>query len=238
MCGRYALVLVGDIEIVFEADIDPLSQTAPELQTLLFQDRYNVAPTQQVLTIVTQDGRRKVRPMRWGLIPSWSKDGDRLPLNINARDDSVARSGIWRGPLKQSRCVVPASGFYEWGGPKGSRQAHFIRPTRRQFFAFAGLYDRWVHPKTGEVTFSCAIITARANQTMAPIHDRMPAVLDEEQVAAWLDPAVQDATVLLSMLKPCPASDLEVVRVGPGVGDVHNDSPDLIVAMPEAQFAL
>ena len=122
------------------------------LPAMFSEPRYNIAPTQKVLTVNFQNGERSIRPMRWGLIPSWAKNGQKLPLNINARDDRLATAGSWRGPLRNGRCLIPADGYYEWTGPKNNRKPVFIHRKDGRLFAFAGLYDTWRHPFSGELT--------------------------------------------------------------------------------------
>jgi len=122
------------------ADIDDLIARRPELGS-----RYNVRPTQDVVVIVNEDGRPVARPMRWGLIPSWSK-AEKLPRNtFNARDDRLVSSGMWRGPFKRSRGVVPATGFFEWKKADGTKQPMYITPKDGQGFMFAAVYDSWIN---------------------------------------------------------------------------------------------
>ncbi len=232
MCGRFILVQVGAAGVRFAAVAQFPSETNIDLRRVFETPRRNIAPTQQVLTVVNDRARRLLVPMRWGLVPSWAKDGDKLPLNINARDDRVASSGMWRGPLKRSRCLIPADGFYEWKGPKGQRVPYLVRMQSKELFAFAGLFDTWVHPETGEATRSAAVVTTSPNEVVKDIFDRMPVILPRESEDIWLDPDVTDAQVLVSLLKPYPAGPMEAFQVGAAVNDARNESPDLVAAAP------
>jgi putative SOS response-associated peptidase YedK len=228
MCGRFIVIQVGTLGLRFSAVARFQSETRPDLKKLLENSRYNVAPTQQVLAVVQESGERLLVPMRWGLIPSWAKPGQQLPLNINARDESVATSGMWRGPLRRSRCLIPAEGFFEWSGPRNNRVPHLIRLKSREPFAFAGLFDRSRDPESGANVLSCAIITTSANPLVRGIHDRMPVILPRDAEAMWLDPDVSDPDVLLSLLKPYPDGEMELFPVGTAVNNARVDMPELI----------
>ena len=137
-----------------------------------WKPRYNIAPHQNVLTIVTFNGARRLMNMRWGLKPHWAKPHQKLPLAINARENQLTSSGMWREPFRQSRCLIPADGFYEWSGTRGTRQPWFIRLASGEPMALAGLYDVWRGEQ--EELHSCSIITTGPNDLMRTIHDRMP----------------------------------------------------------------
>jgi putative SOS response-associated peptidase YedK len=162
---------------------------------------------------------------RWGLVPSWSKDpalGARL---ANARAETAADKPSFRAPFRRGRCIIPADGFYEWQArPGGPKQPFCIRAADGSILAFAGLRDTWEGPDGALET--CAILTTSANGLMAPIHDRMPVILAPADYAAWLDPdGVPER--LKAMLRPCPEGFLRVYPVGPRVGNVRNEGPEL-----------
>ena len=204
------------------AGIDDLIARRPELGS-----RYNVRPTQDVVVIVNEDGRPVARPMRWGLIPSWSK-AEKLPRNtFNARDDRLVSSGMWRGPFKRSRGVVPATGFFEWKKTDGTKQPMYITPKDGQGFMFAAVYDSWIN-EHGETVESCAIVTTGPNDFMASIHDRMPAILDEETVVLWLDPVTTEAERLQPVLVPSPDELMKAHPVSTRVNSYKNDDAELI----------
>ncbi len=235
MCGRFVLVQVGHIGVRFSAIVRYPSEYRPDLRKLpdyVDAPRYNIAPTQQLLTVTNEDGERVIEPMRWGLIPSWAKDGQKLPLNINARDDRMATGGFWRRPLRRQRCLIPADGYYEWTGPKKNRTPVYIRRKDEGLIAFAGLFDVWRHPNTGEVTRSCAIVTTSPSPSLEPIHNRMPAILSNEAEALWLDPLTQDPGPLRALVQPYPDEALEHYPVEKTVNTARAQGPELINRAP------
>ena len=152
--------------------------------------RYNIAPTQDVLA-ARNEGEGEIEPLRWGLVPFWAKDlgiGQKL---INARAETLAEKPAFRSALQKRRCVIFADGFYEWTGGKGKKQPHRFTVDGGAPFAFAGLWERW-GPKDAPVT-TCAIVTCAPNALLAAIHDRMPAILDDAAIEAWLHGDVPDA---------------------------------------------
>lgn len=217
MCGRYSLVEdLGELARRFEFDGDLLT----------FESAYNIAPTQDVLTVVGGEARRGGF-MRWGLVPWWAKDlsiGSRM---INARAETVAERPAFRDALRQRRCLVLADGYYEW-----QRTGSKKRPMRAVMrtgepFAFAGLWSVWKDPDGNRIP-SCAIITTSANDLLNPIHDRMPVVLPRHMEEFWLDPSVDDPDVLSSALTPHSSDAMEVYEVSDLVNSAANDSPEVI----------
>ena len=190
----------------------------------LLHPRYNIAPTTPVPVVRNGGPGRILELHQWGLVPSWSKDPGQGARLSNARGETVADKPSFRGPFRRSRCLIPADAFYEWraGTPK---QPFCIRAAQGGLLAFAGLRDVWEGPE-GALA-SCTIITTAANGVMAPIHDRMPVLLAREDYTAWLDPATS-REALLAMLRPCPDAWLQVHPVGPRVGNVRQDDPDLM----------
>jgi putative SOS response-associated peptidase YedK len=215
MCGRYFLSSPMEaIAVQFECE----AQTG-------FAPRYNLAPTAVVPVVLATSAGRVVTLHRWGLVPSWSKDpalGARL---ANARAETAADKPSFRAPFRRGRCIIPADGFYEWQArPGGPKQPFCIRAADGSILAFAGLRDTWEGPDGAMET--CAILTTSANGLMAPIHDRMPVILAPADYAAWLDPdGVPER--LKAMLRPCPEGFLRVYPVGPRVGNVRNEGPEL-----------
>ena len=216
---------------VEDAGIEDLVARRPDLGA-----RYNVRPTQDIVIIIIEDGRPVARPMRWGLVPSWTPTGSeagKFPRNtFNARDDRLASSGMWRGPFKRSRGVVPATGFFEWKKTGGAKQPMYITPKDERGFLFAAVYDSWIN-EHGEKVDSCAIVTTAANEFMSAIHDRMPAILDEETAALWLDPATTGAESLQPVLMPSPGESLQARRVSTRVNSYKNDDAGLIVMVTD-----
>jgi putative SOS response-associated peptidase YedK len=160
---------------------------------------------------------------RWGLVPSWSKDPEGGPKPINARAEGISAKPMFRGALRHGRCLIPASGFFEWKTTGKTKTPFFIRPINGGIFIFAGLMDHWMGPD-GELD-TCAIVTTEANSLMQPLHDRMPVILDPQAVGAWLDPENRHPEALL---KQCPPEAMEAWQVGSAVGNVRNEFPELI----------
>ncbi len=152
--------------------------------------RYNIAPTTRVDMVRHDiDGHRElVRGVRWGLVPVWWKKPLKdLPATFNARVETVAEKPMFRGAYAKRRCVIPASGFYEWTGAKGDKQPHiFVDSAGRPILALAGLWDRWPDPESGEDLLSCTIIVTGATEWMTPYHDRMPVLLQQAEIDRWL----------------------------------------------------
>jgi len=218
MCGRF--VQYSDPEIyASQFDLDTLCEATP---------RYNVAPTQPVLAIRQSDeGRRTLVRLRWGLVPAWSKGPDSRYSMINARAETVKSKPAYRNGFKHRRCLIPAEGFYEWKAGKGGKAPFLIRRQGGEPFAMAGLWERW-HGGEGETIESCTIIVTDANELVQEIHDRMPVILGREDHAAWLDPDNRDADVLLAMLKPADPARWTMSQVSRKVNSHRNDGPALL----------
>ena len=214
MCGRFTLT----------ADLDRLEERfAFRAVNLSFVPRYNVAPSQPVLTLIDAQEHR-AGFLRWGLIPSWAKDpaiGDRM---INARAETVAEKPSFRRALQKRRCLILADGFYEWRKEGKKKTPLFITLKSRDPFAFAGLWETWKSP-TGEAIHSCTIITTTPNILMASIHDRMPVILLRKAESLWLDRTVEDPQALLPLLMPYPAEEMAAYAVSPLVNSPRNDTP-------------
>ncbi len=193
--------------------------------------RYNIAPTTDVDVIWTREGSRELVRMRWGLVPVWwKKTAKEVPAAFNARSDTVAEKPMFRDAFKRRRCIIPASGFYEWTGPKTDRQPHlFTAGDGSPLLAFAGLWDRWRDPATGDDVLSCTMIVSGASEWMQAYHDRMPILLNGGDIDAWLDGSMGQ-----NDLRPAAASALREWPVTKrlnktGVGD---DDPTLIEPVP------
>ena len=185
-------------------------------------ERYNIPPTADVPVVRQNDGVRQLKLMRWGLLPSWTKDPMAMPPLFNARADTVATKPSFRSAYKKRRCIVPASGFYEWRKEGKERWPLYFQRTDERPLAFVGLWEAW-----GDVE-SCTIITTEANELMAPIHNRMPVILARNDYDVWLDP---DATDLGYLLATCPADELKCHPVDRIVNKVGNDGPECIVPL-------
>jgi putative SOS response-associated peptidase YedK len=219
MCGRMTQQTdTSEIGRIFRADVmdaDP-------------GERYNVAPTQPVTVVLERDSRRVVESHRWGLIPPWATTPAAGSRMINARAETVERSPAFRVPFLRRRCIVPADGFYEWQRLGRVRQPYLIRREDRVPLAFAGLWSVWPDPISGEWLRSCSVITTEANDAIAELHDRMPVILDADDIATWLDPGRPDRATLRAMLRPAPSDGLELVPVSSRVNDANHEGADLI----------
>ena len=152
------------------------------------QPRYNIAPTTAVDVVRLAEFGRELVSMRWGLVPAWWKKPLRdVPATFNARAETVAQKPMFRSAFKARRCIVPASGFYEWTGGKGDKVPHlFTAGDGSPVLAFAGLWERWRDPESGDDVLSATIVVSGASDWMAPFHDRMPVLLGPETVEGWL----------------------------------------------------
>lgn len=190
--------------------------------------RYNIAPTQSVAVVRERvQGARELVLLYWGLIPSWSRDRAMGARMINARAETLAEKPAFRGAFRARRCLVVADGFYEWQKLGDRKRPHHIRMADGRPFAFAGLWERW-EGAGGEAVESCAIVTTTPNRLLAPIHDRMPAIVEPGLYAAWLDPRQHDADALAGILRPYAAEDLIVTPVSQRVNNPANDGPECV----------
>jgi putative SOS response-associated peptidase YedK len=219
MCGRFALnenprkfaeyfSLSGDLD---------------------FSPSWNIAPSLRICTITADEVRnRHLQKMRWGLIPSWAKDATIGNKLANARGETVAERPSFRSAFKSRRCIIPASGFYEWKTEKGVKFPWYISLKSGEPMAFAGLWESW------NDTESCCIITTEANTLMEPIHDRMPVILNPEQWTTWLSQQEHHADKLLPMIQPCKAEYMQAWPVTRELNRVGlRDDAGLIEPIPE-----
>jgi putative SOS response-associated peptidase YedK len=216
MCGRYVLIDTAALVARFGVAGDVPS----------IEPRYNVAPT-QTMPVIVKHSPNSLMLMRWGLVPSWAKDGKTEPLLINARAETLAQKRAFSKLLASQRCLVPASGFYEWQQSGAGKVPHYISLKDEALFAFAGLYDHWTDAQGTEM-FSFTIITTAPNSLMAPIHNRMPAILHRDEEELWLNPDETDAARLLPLLKSYQPEMMEAIAVSRAVNNVRNDSPALV----------
>lgn len=230
MCGRYAFFAPQ------EAMVRAFGlEEAPELP-----QRYNIAPTQAVPAVrVAGDAQgsagagaaRELVPLRWGLIPSWAKEPEVGNRMINARAETVAEKPSFRAALKRRRCVIPASGFYEWrkvpDGEGGGKQPWFIQHAEGEVLALAGLWESWTSKGGEETLETCTILTTAANAFMAPLHHRMPVILDGFALDAWLDHSL-DPSGLGGLMQPAAAGLLKGHAVSKRVNSPRNEGPENI----------
>ncbi len=229
MCGR--IVIERSLEEIAEI-YHTASRIPADLRT---GPRYNIAPTQPIRAIrLNSEGDRELVSVRWGLIPSWSKEGTKGKLLFNARGETVATLPSFRKAFSARRCLIPVSGFYEWKKTStGTKQPIYFTRSDGLPMAFAGLWEWWKSPDEPDAPGleSGTIITTRANGDMAPIHDRMPAVLyDTEDQAAWLDPRTTPKAAQ-SAIKPLPDGLLTLLPVHPRVNNARIDDVHCIAPL-------
>jgi len=216
MCGRFSQT----------KQADELATTFRLATTPDWQPRYNLAPTQLVPALVQAEGSPwQFEKLRWGLIPSWSKDkaiGARL---INARAETVAEKPAFRSAFRQRRCLILADGFFEWQKQAKGKQPFYFRQPSGQSFAFAGLWESWKDEE--KVIHSCTILTTDANHLMTSVHNRMPVIIHPADYETWIAPTTTP-DVLHSLLQPIADDFLESYPVSPVVNTPKNDAPACI----------
>ena len=219
MCGRINLRMSpAELQAMFDLFREP--EWSP---------RYNLGPMQQTLAIrLKSEGVRLAEPMQWGLVPSWAKEPKIGSQMTNARCETVASKPAFRSAFQKRRCLIPASGFYEWQviNSKTKQPWHIFRVDGGPL-VFAGLWECW-QASDGNDLESCSVITTSPNQSMAEIHDRMPVILGEEHWNLWLDPEVDDPQALTELLVPCPSELLQKTPVSSLVNSVRNESPECL----------
>lgn len=214
MCGRFTQTYTwAEIHAMYN-----LTAVTPRN----IQPRYNIAPTTQVGVITQKGGALDYSEMRWWLIPSsWKQPLSEFKYTtFNAKAEELAQKRTFAGPLKRSRCLIPATGFFEWSGPKEARQPWFISARDAKPLTFAGLFDTWHDKATGEDVKSCTIITCAANAFMTNIHNRMPVILEEKNWDEWLSEPRED------LLKPANEDILQAWRVSPQVNNSRHQGDD------------
>jgi putative SOS response-associated peptidase YedK len=217
MCGRFALTL----------PVEAMRQLFGFSEQPNLQARYNIAPTQPIAIIRAGKRANEFTFVRWGLLPGWVKDSQNFPLMINARSETAFEKPAFRAAIHRRRCIIPADAFYEWQARgKGPKQPFMIRPVGGGVMAFAGIWEHWMDAEGSEVQ-SAAILTTAANDTLKPIHHRMPVILEPENFTNWLECPETEAELLKPMLAPAANDMLEAVPISTRVNKVANDTPDI-----------
>ena len=217
MCGRFTLTTSGEV-IAQQFDFPDPPDIPP---------RFNIAPTQEIATIwnLSEQQTRQFQWMKWGLIPFWSKDvtiGSKL---INARVETAAEKPAFRKAFRHQRCLILADGFYEWKTEGKTKQPYYFSLKERSPFAFAGLWDSWKSPD-GEDRISCTILTTEANESVQPVHHRMPVILSADIYSDWLNSSLNQPEQILSLLQITPQSTVN--PVSSKVNRPTYDQPDCI----------
>ncbi len=234
MCGRYTIT----------QDLAGLEKLVRFICKVVdFKPRYNLAPRQQAPVLVWETGQPTLKSMRWGLIPSWSKDetiGDKL---TNARADTISEKPSYRKPFEKQRCLVPADGFYEWQTTPAGKQPFRFTLRGGGFFCMAGLWEKWIRPPNeselglddsgpavSQMVETFTIITTEPNPMVAAVHNRMPVILGPEHYQWWLEPNRFEPQFLKTLLRPYPAEDMACYRVSKLVNNAKNDNPDCLLS--------
>ncbi len=227
MCGRYVIAGTTELSERFQLRNIPFD----------WFPTFNAAPSQHLPVILENaDGDRYARLMQWGLLPRWRQEGKPPIAPINARGETLLEKQMFRGLVPRRRCIVPISGFYEWQDVGGKKQPFYITAKDGQAWGLAGLYDEQ-EGSNGEAVASFTVVTTAANPLLKPLHERMPVILRREDEAEWIDPEVTDPMQVERLLLPYPEQRMELWPVSPAVGNVRNNTPDLIRPL-EAQKSL
>ncbi len=224
MCGRFTNKAKSkDIEKEFKVG---------RKNANLFEPRYNIAPAHMIDVVFEPETGRILSQLKWGLVPSWSKDAYTSKGLINARAETLTEKPSFREAFKSHRCIIPASGFYEWQKKgTGAKQPFYFYLNDKEVFGFAGLWEQWIDKTTGELLETCTIITTEANEVLKPVHDRMPVILKAESYDEWLDTKVKDIDKLQKLLVPYPAKEMSSHAVSKSVNVPETDSDELIKPM-------
>ncbi len=223
MCGRFAL----------KESPRKLAEHFHLADELEFAPAFNIAPSARICTITADiSGARYSRTMRWGLIPSWAKDASIGNKLSNARGETAAEKPSFRAAFRSRRCIIPASGFYEWQTVSGVKHPWYVSLRAGEPMAFAGLWETW-HPQGGETVETCCIITTAGNELMQPIHDRMPVILNPDQWELWLSINERKADNLLPLIRPHDSESMQAWAVTRELNKVGvRDDEMLTVPLP------
>lgn len=217
MCGRTSLAVTVD---VLSRRFDAQPRPGVEIPK-----RYNIAPGQD-LAAIQNDATEEFDMLDWGFIPQWADDPDDVPTPINARSETAAEKPMFRDAFEKRRCLIPADGFFEWKGRRGSKQPYRIERVDREPYAYAGLWESWSPPEDEEPRVTCTILTTDANDVVSEVHDRMPVILEPDQEATWLNGGSVDE--LQAVCDPYPDEELRAYPVSKRVNNPQNDSADLL----------
>jgi len=219
MCGRFAQIFKYDQlkKLLDEYEIQNRDEQIPI--------HFNIAPSQVVPAFISTPKGNVLTYFQWGLVPSWSKTADSPYKMINVRSESVLEKPTFKAAITRRRCIIPASGFYEWQKP--AKTPFYIHPTNREHFAFAGIWDRWLGADGSELQ-TCAILTCNANGLMKNIHERMPVILTPDTEKSWINYINQDPRLLSALLLPFPEQETDAYPISSFVNNVRNDGPECI----------
>ncbi|RNI22694.1 SOS response-associated peptidase [Rufibacter latericius] len=226
MCGRYSVIPKKKGKATQHSSV--VSEILDKYQQ---EPRFNAAPS-QLLPVVTNQNPNEVQFFSWGLLPSWAKEKEHGLRPINARTETILEKSTFKRLLAHKRCLVPADGFYEWKKVGKDKTPYRILMKEGQLFTFAGLWDEWVDPSTGEVLHTFTVITTEPNELMAGIHNRMPVILHPEEEHLWLSES-EDVNRLAELLRPYPAEEMTAYPVSALVNSPKNDVPSVLEPVSE-----
>lgn len=220
MCTRFQLTAEHYRQVLRDLGIDASAD---------FLSRYNIAPSTAIPAVrnISSPPHREVIALRWGLTPAWAKSDEPASRLVNARAETLAAKPSFRDALRKRRCVIPASGFYEWETVGRAKKPWLFRRRDAQPFGLAGLWEAWRAPD-GALVESCAVVTTPPNDLMRPIHDRMPVMLTIAQLATWLDPRITEAADLSPLLQPAPVETMTATAVSSYVSNVRHEGPECL----------
>lgn len=224
MCGRFSNAAKKEqIRKEFQVLVSNSTTDKP---------RYNIAPVQMIDVVLESEKERNISQLKWGLVPSWSKDASTSKGLINARAETLTEKPSFREAFKSRRCIIPTTGFYEWQRKGASgKQPFYFYLNNKEVFGFAGLWEEWLDKQTGEVIETCSIITTEANEVLKPVHDRMPVILEAENYDEWLDAKEKNTDRLQKFLVPYPADEMDSHAISKSVNFPETDSDELIKPM-------
>ena len=231
MCGRFTKMYTWEqLHRLYMLTHEATWKAGNPAARANLQPRYNICPTTQIDIIRDMNGRPEILAAHWGLIPSWwKKPLKELPATFNARAETVAEKPMFRAAFKSRRCIIPASGYYEWRkGEDGGREPHYFRRVDGAVISMAGLYEEWKDPATGKLVTSATIIVTDASEEVAHIHNRMPVILEQDQIEKWLF-----GKSGVEVLKPAPEGTLQEHRVSRRVNSSRADENDETLIEPE-----
>jgi putative SOS response-associated peptidase YedK len=220
MCGRFTLRTPAE-RVKREFQLEEM----PPLET-----RYNIAPTQSILTVRQEADEREAVMLKWGLIPSWAKDGSIGAKLINARSETVGEKPSFREAFKRRRCIIPADGFYEWKREGNKKQPYFFSLKDDCLFGFAGLWEKWRAPD-GESLETCSILTTNANEALSAVHQRMPVILHPDTYGLWVDEDVRKQDLRKELLRPFPASEMIAYPVSASINSPYHQGKELVLPL-------
>ena len=226
MCGRF----------VITSPPAAIRQVFGYVEQPNFPPRHNISPTQPIAVVIVNNGVRRFRLMRWGLVPSWVKDPRKIALMINARSEGITKKPAFKNAIRRRRCLVPADGYYEWQAAGGRKRPYFIHRRDGSLFGLAALAENWMGPN-GEELETVAIVTAPASADLAALHDRVPVTLAPADFARWLDCSEDDPAPVMAMLKGPREGEFSWHEVSTRVNHADNDDAQLLLPITDEQRA-